>query len=103
MDLPLGLAIQWLSGGLILTGCFFFFSGSVGLIRLPDALSRLHALTKADNVGLLLVVLGLLPRVSDPLQGLKLILIWILVMAAGATAANLIAGHALASDPEDAR
>jgi multicomponent Na+:H+ antiporter subunit G len=33
-------------------GAFFFLAGSVGLLRFPDALSRLHALTKADNLGL---------------------------------------------------
>ncbi len=38
-------------------GAFFFLAGTVGLLRFPDALSRLHALTKADNLGLGLVVL----------------------------------------------
>ena len=33
-------------------GVFFFLAGTVGLLRFPDALSRLHALTKADNLGL---------------------------------------------------
>ena len=44
-------------------GTFFFVAGTVGLLRFPDSLSRLHALTKADNLGLGLVVLGLIPRV----------------------------------------
>jgi multicomponent Na+:H+ antiporter subunit G len=47
------------------TGAFFFFAGTVGLLRFPDALTRLHALTKADNLGLGLVVLGLLPRTGS--------------------------------------
>jgi multicomponent Na+:H+ antiporter subunit G len=33
-------------------GVFFFLAGTVGLVRFPDPLSRLHALTKADNLGL---------------------------------------------------
>ena len=41
-------------------GVFFFLAGTVGLLRFPDTLTRLHALTKADNLGLGLVVLGLL-------------------------------------------
>ncbi len=45
-------------------GAFFFLAGTVGLLRFPDALSRLHALTKADNLGLGLVVLGLLFQVG---------------------------------------
>ena len=43
-------------------------AGTVGLLRFPDALTRLHALTKADNLGLGLIVLGLLPR-ADGLLG----------------------------------
>ena len=46
----------------VTAGVFFFIAGTVGLLRFPDTLTRLHALTKADNLGLGLVVLGLLPR-----------------------------------------
>ena len=60
-------------------GVFFFLAGTVGLLRFPDALTRLHALTKADNLGLGLVVLGLLPRAGSLLGALKLIAIWALV------------------------
>jgi multicomponent Na+:H+ antiporter subunit G len=58
-------------------GAFFFLAGTVGLLRFPDALSRLHALTKADNLGLGLVVLGLLFQVDGPLAALKLIGVWL--------------------------
>ncbi len=71
-------------------GVFFFFAGTIGLLRFPDALSRLHALTKADNLGLGLVVLGLLPRAESPLAALKLVAIWALVQLAGASAAQLV-------------
>ena len=43
----------------ICVGVLFFISGTVGLLRLPDIYTRLHALTKADNVGLGFIVLGL--------------------------------------------
>jgi multicomponent Na+:H+ antiporter subunit G len=71
-------------------GVFFFLAGTVGLLRFPDALSRLHALTKADNLGLGLIVLGLLPRTESLLAALKLVAIWALVQLAGATAAQLV-------------
>jgi multicomponent Na+:H+ antiporter subunit G len=83
----------------VAAGVFFFFAGTVGLLRFPDTLTRLHALTKADNLGLGLVVLGLLPRVSDPLAGLKLVCVWLLVLLAGATASQLIARVARRSGP----
>ena len=72
-------------------GAFFFLAGTAGLLRFPDALTRLHALTKADNLGLGLIVLGLLPRVDGPLAALKLICIWALVLLASASVSQLIA------------
>jgi multicomponent Na+:H+ antiporter subunit G len=72
------------------SGAFFFLAGTVGLLRFPDALTRLHALTKADNLGLGLVVLGLLPRAQGPLEALKLVIVWLLVLLASGTVAQLI-------------
>ena len=53
----------------VVAGAFFFLAGSVGLLRFPDAYTRLHALTKADNLGLALVVIGLLPQMDGVLAG----------------------------------
>ena len=36
----------------IVAGLVFFLAGTVGLLRFPDAYTRLHALTKADNLAL---------------------------------------------------
>ena len=77
-------------------GAFFFLAGTVGLLRFPDSLTRLHALTKVDNLGLGLIVLGLLPQVDSLLAGLKLILVWLLVQTSSAMAAQLIARMARA-------
>ena len=75
-------------------GVFFFLAGTVGLLRFPDTLTRLHALTKADNLGLGLIVLGLLPQCPDVTSALKLVAIWALVQLGGATASQLIAEFA---------
>lgn len=72
-------------------GVFFFLAGTVGLLRFPDAYTRLHALTKADNLGLGLIVLGLLPQVGGVLDALKLLLVWWLVLLSGAAVSQLIA------------
>ena len=72
-------------------GAIFFLAGTVGLLRFPDSLTRLHALTKADNLGLGLVVLGLLPQADGLLDALKLLLIWFLVLLSGAAVSQLIA------------
>ena len=86
----MSLALNLFSALAIAAGVFFFLAGTVALLRFPDSLSRLHALTKADNLGLGLVVLGLLPRASSPLAALKLIVLWALVQLSSATVAQLI-------------
>jgi multicomponent Na+:H+ antiporter subunit G len=72
-------------------GALFFLAGSIGLLRFPDALSRLHALTKADNLGLGLVMLGLLPRAGSLLAALKLVFVWLLVLLSSAMVSQLVA------------
>ena len=86
----MNLVVDLFSIGATGAGVFFFLAGTVGLLRFPDPLSRLHALTKADNLGLGLIVLGLLPRAESLLAALKLVAIWALVQLAGATAAQLV-------------
>jgi multicomponent Na+:H+ antiporter subunit G len=73
-------------------GAIFFLAGTVGLLRFPDTLTRLHALTKADNLGLGLVVLGLLPQVNSPLAALGLLAVWLFALLSGATVGQLLAG-----------
>jgi multicomponent Na+:H+ antiporter subunit G len=75
----------------VLAGAFFFIAGTLGLLRFGDTLSRVHALTKADNLGLGLIVLGLLPLADSITDALKLIVIWALVLLGGTTAAQLVA------------
>ena len=75
----------------IVAGAVFFLAGTLGLLRFPDTFTRLHALTKADNLGLGLVVFGLLPQVDGVVTGLKLVVVWLLVMLAGACAGQLVA------------
>jgi multicomponent Na+:H+ antiporter subunit G len=83
----------------VLAGAFFFLAGTVGLLRFPDPLTRLHALTKADNLGLGLVVIGLLPQAEWPLGIIKLIVIWLFALLAGATGGQLMARTAWRGRP----
>ena len=86
---------DWISMLLLLLAAFFFIGGTIGLLRFPDVYSRLHALTKADNIGLGLVVLALMVQAESWDWALKLLLVWIFVMAASATNAYLIARSAI--------
>jgi multicomponent Na+:H+ antiporter subunit G len=79
-------------------GAIFYLAGTVGLLRFPDAYTRLHALTKADNLGLALIVIGLLPLADSLLSALKLVLVWLLVMLSSAAVSQLIARSARRRD-----
>ena len=78
----------------VASGVFFFLAGTVGLLRFPDSMSRLHALTKADNLGLGLIVVGLLPQMDGALGAAKLVAVWLLAQLAG-TAVTQILGRAV--------
>lgn len=80
---------------LIFIGIGFYAAGTVGLLRLPDIHSRLHALTKADNLGLGMLCAGLALLNGGVLYAVKLLLVWLLVMTASATTAHMIAQQAL--------
>lgn len=95
----MSLGLDLLTYVAVTAGAIFFLAGTVGLLRFPDAYTRLHALTKADNLGLGLVVLGLLPQVSGVAGMLKLIAIWLLVLLSGAVASQLIARAEKRRDP----
>jgi multicomponent Na+:H+ antiporter subunit G len=84
-----------LTTSLLLCGAFFFLAGTLGLVRFPDVHARLHALTKADNLGLGFIVLGLALQAGSVAVILKLLLIWVLALGASATSCYLIAGAAL--------
>jgi multicomponent Na+:H+ antiporter subunit G len=79
---------------LAVTGCLFFAAGTVGLLRFPDLHSRLHALTKADNLGLGLVLAALVLQADSLATALKLVLLWGLALLASATSSHLLASGA---------
>jgi multicomponent Na+:H+ antiporter subunit G len=90
---------------LLAASAFFFLAGSVGMLRFPDTLSRLHALTKADNLGLGFVTAALMVQSGSVALALKLLAIWALVLIASSSACYLIAGHVHADrsgDDDDA-
>ena len=82
---------------LIVFGVFFFLSGTLALLRFPDLSTKLHALTKADNLGLGFIIIGLSLHSGSFTITLKLLLIWLLISIASAGVAHLIASSALST------
>ncbi len=97
-------AVETLGLALVIAGCVFYAAGTIGLLRFPDVYSRLHALTKADNQGLLLVCLGLAVLAGSARVAFLLIVVWSVGLVAAAVSAHLIARHARhAGEPHASR
>ncbi|MFO7761010.1 MAG: monovalent cation/H(+) antiporter subunit G [Thermodesulfobacteriota bacterium] len=79
----------------LLAGVPFFLSGTVGLLRFPDIYTRLHALTKADNVGLGMIIIGLILQSANWYTIARLFIIWFLVLIASSASCHLVARRAI--------
>jgi multicomponent Na+:H+ antiporter subunit G len=86
-------AADWVGFVVALVGAAFFLAGTAGLLRFPDPLSRLHALPKADNLGLGFTALGMAIQAGSAAVAVKLLLIWLLTLLASATSTYLIASR----------
>ncbi len=75
-------------------GLIFFAAAVAGVLRFPDTLTRLHGLAKADNLGLGLVVLGLLPQAPDLWMAGKMVAVWLLMQIASGAVGQLMASAA---------
>ncbi|MDE2900435.1 MAG: monovalent cation/H(+) antiporter subunit G [Chloroflexota bacterium] len=64
---------------LMAAGLFFMAIAVIGLVRLPDFFSRVHAVSKSETLGITLLLLGLLVSAGVSLTGLKLALIVLFV------------------------
>ena len=76
---------------LIAAGCLFFLAGTIGLLRLPDFYCRLHATTKCDAVGAVLILFGVALIAGADTQTVRIVALIALIAISSPTA-----GHALA-------
>lgn len=53
------------SGTLLILGASFALIAAIGIVRFPEVLSRMHAGTKPQSLGLLLILAGLALRADD--------------------------------------
>jgi multicomponent Na+:H+ antiporter subunit G len=75
---------------LVAAGAVFYLAGTVGILRFPDPISRLHALSKADNLGLGLIAVGLLPLAGGWQDVARLVGLWFAVQLSSAVVAQLL-------------
>jgi len=84
--------LSWLA---LIAGGFFVVVGSIGLVRMPEFFTRIHAASITDTLGAGLIVLGLLLQSPDPLAAFKLILILLFLVITSPTATHALAKAAL--------
>lgn len=85
------MALQIVSITIISVGLVFLVVSTVGLLRLPDAYTRTHAVATSETIGLALIVLGLLfhPAIDLP-GGLRLAFILAFSLIANPTAVHAL-------------
>lgn len=89
------LALEMLSGFCLLAGSFLCITGGIGLLRLPDFFSRVHAAGLTETLAAPLLLAGLMLQMPWSLDLLKLLFILVLVLATNPTATHAMAKAAL--------
>lgn len=83
--------LEIVSAVLLILGAVFFLAGTLGVLRFRDVHSRLHALTKADNLGLGFISVSLMIRAESVSTAVKIFLVWILALIASSLTCYAIA------------
>lgn len=81
--------------GFILAGVVFALIGSIGVLRLPDFYTRIHAASKLDTMSLGLCMVGLAVLQGPDLNAVKLLLIFLFASVANPAAANALGRSAI--------
>ncbi len=86
--------LRWASLG---AGSIFVVIGAVGIVRLPDFWSRLHAVSVLDSAGVILLIIGMALSAGLTLVTVKLIIIGVFLFITGPTATHAVANAAFVS------
>jgi multicomponent Na+:H+ antiporter subunit G len=89
------LIVNLLSWSFILSGSFFVLVGAIGLSRMPDLYTRMHAASVIETLGAGLLIVGLMIQAGPTLITLKLLVLLALFFFAGPVAAHALAQAAL--------
>ena len=89
------LLVEIAAGACLLGGAAFLVVGAVGLVRLPDFFTRIHATGIIDTMGIALTFAGLVLLAGWSLPAVKLVLILCFMLLTGPTATHALAKAAL--------
>ena len=82
---------------LLAASLFFFLASAIGMIRLPDFYSRLHASGNSETLGLMLSCLGLVFYEGPTLLSVKIVLVFLFVFLANPIGTHILGKAALKS------
>lgn len=82
---------------LLICSLFFFLASAIGMIRLPDFYSRLHASGNSETLGLMLSCLGLVIYEGPTLLSVKIVIVFLLVFLANPIGTHILGKAALKS------
>ena len=82
---------------LLVASLFFFLASAIGMIRLPDFYTRLHASGNSETLGLMLACLGLVIYEGPTLLSVKIIFVFLLVFLANPIGTHILGKAALKS------
>ncbi|MEU1400184.1 monovalent cation/H(+) antiporter subunit G [Micromonospora zamorensis] len=81
---------DWLGAGCLVSGALLGLAAAIGVLRFPDALSRMHAATKPQVLGVLLLLLGIMLRLRSPADLGMILLVAVFQLATAPVAAQMI-------------
>lgn len=91
----MSLLLEWVSWACLLAGGFFCVVGALGLLRMPDFYTRMHAASVTDTLGAGLILFGLMLQAGLTLVTAKLLIIVLLIAFTSPTATHALAKAAL--------
>ncbi len=91
----MAMILDILSWVLLMTGCFFCAVGAIGLLRLPDVYTRLHAAGITDTLGAGLILIGLMIQAGPTLICVKLIMVLALILLTSPASTYALANSAM--------
>ncbi|MDG1287718.1 MAG: monovalent cation/H(+) antiporter subunit G [Rickettsiales bacterium] len=90
-------AIDILSWILLSAGGIFILIGGIGVLRLPDLYTRMHAASLTDAMGTILILTGVMLQAGLTLATIKLVAILVFLLLTGPTSSYALANTALLS------
>ena len=91
----MGMLFDTVSWVLLLIGGFFVVVGGIGVLRMPELYTRMHASGVTDSIAPIMILVGLMFQAGFTLISLKLVAILVFLLLTGPTATNALASAAL--------